>query len=67
MNLKGKNEVTGEMTYKGKVRVQIDIVTKQEALVSPVGKGREMPNHSPYMKPPEGRIEMSLNPVKMMK
>lgn len=33
---------------------------------NPVGKGRGDPNVSPFCPPPEGRIQLSLNPFKML-
>ena len=30
-----------------------------------VGKARDSPNHSPFLPQPEGRLEFSMNPLKM--
>lgn len=47
------------------MRVQIDILPKAHAEKNPVGKARDNPNHSPHLPNPEGRLELSLNPIKM--
>jgi len=33
---------------------------------NPTGKARDNPNHSPNLPPPEGRLEFSFNPFKML-
>ena len=50
----------------GKMRIQIDVVPKDKAVMYPNGEGRSEPNHSPYLPPPVGRIQWSLNPWKML-
>lgn len=55
----------GKIVTKGFVRVQIDLLPKSHAVKNPVGKARDNPNHSPHLPNPEGRLELSLNPVKM--
>ena len=37
-----------------------------KAMVCKVGKGRDAPNVNPYLPPPIGRFEWSLNPFKMI-
>jgi hypothetical protein len=54
-----------EMT--GKVRLRIDILSKEEADEAPLGAGRKEENRDPYLPPPEGRIEFSMNPMKMLR
>ena len=44
----------------------IDIYPKDMADKNPVGKARDTPNHSPMLPAPEGRLELSLNPFKML-
>ena len=39
---------------------------KKIADLNLVGKGRDDPNVNPYLPPPVGRIEFTLNPFKMM-
>jgi len=57
----------GNIDCNGQVRMRIDVFPKEKAEKNPVGKARDEPNHSPYLKPPEGRIEFSMNPLKMLK
>lgn len=49
----------------GKARLRIDVLPADVAKKNPVGKARDSPNHSPFLPAPEGRMEFSLNPVKM--
>lgn len=55
----------GKIVNCGYVKCQIDVLPKDQAEKNPVGKARDNPNHSPYLPNPEGRLEMSLNPLKM--
>jgi hypothetical protein len=55
----------GKTITNGFVRVQIDIFPKLHAEKNPVGKARDSPNHSPQLPQPEGRMEMTFNPIKM--
>jgi len=61
-----RNDKTGKMEYTGKVRLQIDVLPKDFADKNKVGDARQEPNHSPFLKPPEGRLELSMNPLKML-
>lgn len=58
------------VTYKdGKaieLRLDLRIMPATMAKVRPLGSGRENPNMEPYLPPPVGRIEFSLNPFKML-
>lgn len=56
---KGKKVVTGQ------VRLQIDIVPKDQADMNKVGEARQEPNVNPYLPPPVGRLSLTLNPLKM--
>ena len=47
--------------------MRIELVTKENALENPLGEGRNEPNTDPFLPPPEGRIEFSLDPWKMLK
>lgn len=49
------------------VRLQIEVLSKENAEKEPAGKGREDPNQDPHLPAPEGRIEFSMNPAKMLK
>lgn len=42
------------------------IVPMEAAKAKPVAAARENPNMEPYLPPPIGRIEFSLNPFKML-
>ncbi len=57
-------------TYKdGKpieLRIDLRVMPKEIAKKREVGTGRENPNMEPYLPPPVGRIEFSLNPFKML-
>ena len=61
----GKND-KGKITCTAKVRLQIDILPLEMAIRNPVGKARDAPNHSPFLPQPEGRVEFSMNPIKML-
>ena len=56
--------VRGEKS--GRVMCSLEILPKKNAELDIVGKGREDPNVNPYLPPPVGRIEFTLNPFKMM-
>lgn len=56
---KGKREITG------KIRIQIDVIPKDQAELNKVGEARQEPNVNPYLPPPIGRLSFSLNPFKM--
>ena len=62
--MRAKNK-DGKIETRGQVRLQIDILPAGVADKNPVGKARDNPNHSPFLPQPEGRIEFSLNPLKM--
>lgn len=57
-------------TYKDgkpiKCRIDLRIMPLEVAKKREVGKGRENPNMEPYLPPPVGRIQFSLNPFKML-
>jgi len=55
----------GKMVSRGKVRVQVDVLPADLADKNAVGRARQEPNHSPFLPQPEGRFELSLNPLKM--
>lgn len=48
------------------VRLDMRIVPGVMAKAKPLGAGRENPNMEPYLPPPIGRIQFSLNPFKML-
>ena len=51
---------------KGRVLCSLQVLPKWKAEMNPVGKGRDEPNVDPYLPPPIGRIEFTLNPFKMI-
>ena len=57
-------------TYKDgkdiKLRIDLRIVPAALVKAKPVGPGRENPNMEPFLPPPIGRIQFSLNPFKML-
>ena len=63
---KGKKEAAGQGEKSGRVMCSLEILPKKNAELDIVGKGREDPNVNPYLPPPVGRIEFTLNPFKMM-
>ena len=63
---KGKKEVAGEGEKSGRVLCSLDIFPKALADAEPLGKGRDEPNMNPYLPPPVGRLEFTLNPCKMI-
>ena len=65
LNLHRKDPKTDELKNRGKVKVQIDVLPAEVADKNPCGKARDSPNHSPMLPQPEGRIELTLNPIKM--
>ena len=62
INMKGKD---GEIN--GRMRVQIDVIPKELADSYKNAEGRAEPNHTPFLPPPTGRIQWSLNPLTMLK
>ena len=47
--------------------LSILILPEPKALLRPNGLGREDPNAHPYLPPPVGRMEMTVNPVTMLR
>ena len=63
---KGKKEAAGQGEKSGRVMCSLEILPKKNADLDVVGKGRDDPNVNPYLPPPVGRLEFTLNPFKMM-
>jgi len=63
---KGKKEAAGQGEKSGRVMCSLEILPKKLADLDKVGKGRDDPNVNPYLPPPVGRLEFTLNPFKMM-
>ena len=53
-------------TKSGRILCSLEFLPLWKAKNSPVGKGRSEPNVAPYLPPPVGRFEFSLNPFKML-
>jgi len=66
LTLYTKDAKTGNLEKAGKVGMKVDILPISHAEKNPVGKARDNPNHSPTLPAPQGRLELSLNPVKML-
>ena len=66
VKLTGIDEKTGKTKCVGQVRLSITILPKDLAAQSKVGEARLEPNHDPFLPPPTGRMELSLNPLKML-
>lgn len=54
------------MEKGGKVMLSLEILPHWKAQICKVGKGRDEPNINPYLPPPIGRFEFTLNPFKML-
>lgn len=51
---------------RGKVLVSMTLIPIAEAEIQPVGQGRSNPNQNPFLAPPIGRFQFSLNPIKLI-
>ena len=56
----------GKRVVNGRLKISIDILPKKDALLNPVGEAQSEPNCNPFLPKPFGRIEFSLNPLKML-
>ena len=50
----------------GRILCSLEILPEWYAKLNPVGEGRKEPNVSPYLPPPVGRFQWSLNPLKVL-
>jgi hypothetical protein len=50
---------------RGRVLISLELVPRSKAESVPVGEGRSEPNVHPFLPPPTGRFQLSLNPCKM--
>lgn len=68
VNLESKEKVKERMVtvVNGRARISVEVVPKGQAESNPVGAAREEPNVNPYLPQPEGRLEFSINPIKML-
>ena len=63
---KGRDDATGEGEKGGRVMCSLEILPKSLAEIEKVGKGRDEPNVNPFLPPPVGRFEWTLNPFKLV-
>ena len=63
MKRPNKDGTTNELT--GAVLISIECMPKWKADICQVGLGRDEPNVNPYLPPPFGRFEFSMNPFKL--
>ena len=61
-----KDVEAGTQENRGKLAISIDIVPEEEAQLRKVGFGRDEPNTNPFLPPPVGRMQFSLNPFVMI-
>ena len=57
---------TGKEKFVGKVQISAEILPVAKARSCLNGEGRTEPNIEPTLPPPEGRVQLSMNPVKML-
>jgi hypothetical protein len=56
----------GKRVKRGQIGMKIDVYPQFTAEKNPVGKARDSPNNNPTLPAPEGRLELSMNPFKML-
>ena len=56
-----KDVEAGTQENRGKLAISIDIVPEEEAQLRKAGFGRDEPNTNPFLPPPVGRRQFSLN------
>lgn len=56
----------GQKVINGRLKLSIDILSKKDADLNPVGEAQSEPNCNPFLPKPFGRIEFSMNPLKML-
>jgi hypothetical protein len=56
----------GKIVGTGKVLISAEIIPQAKADACKNGEGRSEPNIEPNLPPPEGRIQLTMNPVKMI-
>jgi len=56
----------GQIEKTGKVRMSIEILSKENAETNIVGEARSEPNMNPYLPTPVGRLSLSFNPIKLI-
>ena len=49
-----------------RIRLDLKLMTQEQALEVPVGEARNEPNLDPMLPPPIGRMILTMNPLKML-
>lgn len=65
VNFKTKDEKGADKDV-GKVMISVEIVPEAKALACNNGEGRSEPNIEPSLPAPEGRVQLTMNPIKMV-
>jgi C2 domain/Ferlin C-terminus len=60
------SDKNGKENKAGRVQISFELVPEARAKACPVGEGRNEPNIDPPLPKPDGRMEWTLNPIKMM-
>lgn len=61
-----KTNADGTTEKAGKVLVSFELVPEARAEACKVGEGRGEPNIDPPLPAPEGRLQLTMNPIKML-
>ena len=64
VNLESKED--GKPVINGRLKISVEVYPKRGAEANPVGSGQSEPNVNPFLPKPFGRIEFSINPLKML-
>lgn len=67
LHCKDDNGNGNGMEEAGKLCMSVMICPEAKAELRPNGLGRDDPNAHPYLPPPVGRMEMSFNPISMLR
>ncbi|CAM9992524.1 unnamed protein product [Ectocarpus sp. 6 AP-2014] len=66
ISLEKTDRKTGKKTPMGKCLIGIQIYPLDKAEAQPAGLGRAEPNDSPFLPPPNGRLQFGWNPISMI-
>ncbi|CAM9280641.1 unnamed protein product [Ectocarpus sp. 8 AP-2014] len=66
ISLEKTERKTGKKTPMGKCLIGIQIYPLDKAEAQPAGLGRAEPNDSPFLPPPNGRLQFGWNPISMI-
>lgn len=56
----------GKVVVNGRLKMSLDVLPIKDAQANPVGEAQSEPNINPFLPKPFGRIEFSMNPLKML-